>query len=74
MPQVNGAAQRAQRELFSGFGFGERTNGLTQEFELPFDIAAAVANRQVHAQRDPLAEREIAVFALRQQAGGFLAG
>jgi hypothetical protein len=49
MPQVNGVAQRAQRELFSGFGFGERTNGLTQEFELSFDIAAAVANRQVHA-------------------------
>jgi hypothetical protein len=49
MPQLNGAPQRAQRELFSGVGVGEGMDGPAQELELVSYVAAAVADGEVHA-------------------------
>jgi hypothetical protein len=68
MPQLNTAPQRAHRDsagLLLLVIAGEAVHCQAQELELRVDTAAALADRQVHAQRNPLAERELSVFALR---------
>ena len=67
MPQVKLAPQCEQRD--SGGGFfafiqGKPVHGRAQEPELCAHIAAALADDEVHAQRDPLAEAELAVCGL----------
>jgi hypothetical protein len=76
MPQMNGAPQPAQRR--SGMPvvavMREALHGQPEEFPMPAYIAADVADGEVQAQRNPLAEFEFAIFALRQQARNVFAG
>jgi hypothetical protein len=65
MPQLNGALQRAQRDSRGFVSIpGKIPHRKAQGSKLGTEIAAAIADRKMHAQRDPLAEAELAVFAL----------
>jgi hypothetical protein len=67
MPQLNGAPHSAQRDSAGALAVciaGDVCHGDAQEAKLVTDVAAALADRQVHAQGHALAEGERAVFAL----------
>ena len=44
------------------FGLAELTHRVAQELHLTVEIAAAPADREVNAQRDPIAEGEYEIF------------
>src|SRR6185369_6164579 len=76
MPQEKAVPHTTQRASGGFFfaGIREFLHCPAQESELRLHVAAPVADCQVNAQGEALAESELAIFALRQQAGGFLAG
>jgi hypothetical protein len=54
-------------------GLPELADRLSQNTQLTLEIAATLADSEVHAQRDPLAEAELSILALGDQLADLLA-